>query len=173
MYALMKGLLNTPPTFGKQDPYYVETQELALSLAQRYLDSTFCTWRSTGGSTDELPRLGGIEDPDAQGIMFEKYSDDSVNAAGGGGEYEVVEGFGWSNGVLIWAVDTFGNRRKSAFGDLHFPHPDSLLLTANLVKRPDCGHLETRRFGTADSKRAVFLSQVDARWTKRFGRRAT
>ncbi|KAI1154878.1 Six-hairpin glycosidase-like protein [Nemania diffusa] len=151
MYALMKGLLNTPPTFGKQDPYYVETQELALSLAQRYLDSTFCTWRSTGGSTDELPRLGGIEDPDAQGIMFEKYSDDSVNAAGGGGEYEVVEGFGWSNGVLIWAVDTFGNR----------------------LKRPDCGHLETRRFGTADSKRAVFLSQVDARWTKRFGRRAT
>lgn len=111
MYAIMKGLLNTPPTFGKEDPYYVETQELALSLAQRYLDSTFCTWRSTGGSTDELPRLPGIEDPDAQGIMFEKYSDESINVAGGGGEYEVVEGFGWSNGVLIWAVDTFANKR--------------------------------------------------------------
>ncbi|KAJ8110251.1 hypothetical protein ONZ43_g5922 [Nemania bipapillata] len=150
MYAIMKGLLNTPPTFGKQDPYYVETQELALSLAQRYLDSTFCTWRSTGGSTDELPRLGGIEDPDAQGIIFEKYSDESINAAGGGGEYEVVEGFGWSNGVLIWAVDTFGNS----------------------LKRPDCGRLEKARRNRDDGKSAVFLSQVDARWTKKFSRRA-
>ncbi|KAI1133518.1 Six-hairpin glycosidase-like protein [Nemania abortiva] len=151
MYALMKGLLNTPPTFGKQDPYYVEIQELALELAQRYLDSTFCTWRSTGGSTDELPRLGGIDDPDAQGIIFEKYSDESINAAGSGGEYEVVEGFGWSNGVLIWAVDTFGNK----------------------LKRPDCGHLETPRLDPDNNKRAVFLSQLDARWTKKFGRRAT
>ncbi|KAI0109643.1 Six-hairpin glycosidase-like protein [Nemania sp. FL0031] len=150
MYAIMKGLLNTPPTFGKQDPYYVETQELALELAQRYLDSTFCTWRSTGGSTDELPRLGGIEDPNAQGIIFEKYSDESINAAGSGGEYEVVEGFGWSNGVLIWAVDVFGNK----------------------LKRPDCGNLETTHFDN-DKRAAVFLSHVDSRWTKKFGRRAT
>ncbi|KAI0526081.1 Six-hairpin glycosidase-like protein [Xylaria bambusicola] len=150
MYAIMKGLLNTPATFGKEDPYYIETQDLALSLAQRYLDSTFCTWRSTGGSTDELPRLGGIEDPEAQGIMFEKYSDASINVAGSGGEYEVVEGFGWSNGVLIWAVDTFGNK----------------------LKRPDCGDLEAADLDTRESQRAVYLSRIDARWTKKFGRRA-
>ncbi|TGJ88171.1 hypothetical protein E0Z10_g557 [Xylaria hypoxylon] len=151
MYVIMKGLLNTPPTFGKEDPYYIETQELSLSLAQRYLDSTFCTWRSTGGSTEELPRLGGIEDPEAQGIIFEKYSDESINVAGSGGEYEVVEGFGWSNGVLIWAVDTFGNK----------------------LKRPDCGSLEPAPLDLRDSERAVFLSNIDARWTKKFGRRAT
>ncbi|KAI0404946.1 Six-hairpin glycosidase-like protein [Xylaria palmicola] len=150
MYAIMKGLLNTPPTFGKEDPYYVETQELAVALGQRYLDSTFCTWRSTGGSTDELPRLGGIDDPDAQGIIFEKYSDESINVAGGGGEYEVVEGFGWSNGVLIWAVDTFGNK----------------------LKRPDCGHLEAADFDPDHSKRAVFLSNIDARWTKKFNKQS-
>ncbi|KAI0204709.1 Six-hairpin glycosidase-like protein [Astrocystis sublimbata] len=150
MYALMKGLLNTPPTFGKDDPYYIEIQELALKLAQRYLDSTFCTWRSTGGSTDELPRLEGIMDPEAQGIIFEKYSDDSINAAGGGGEYEVVEGFGWSNGVLIWAVDIFGNK----------------------LKRPNCGDLKPAEPDSSNSKRAVFLSGVDARWVKKFGRRA-
>ncbi|KAI0489597.1 glycoside hydrolase family 37 protein [Xylaria cf. heliscus] len=149
MYAIMKGLLNTPPTFGEEDPYYVEIQELALTLAQRYLDSTFCTWRSTGGSTDELPRLSGIEDPDAQGIIFEKYSDASVNAAGSGGEYEVVEGFGWSNGVLIWAVDTFGNK----------------------LKRPDCGQLEAAGSDSQNSKRAVFLSDIDARWVKKFSRK--
>ncbi|KAI1421063.1 Six-hairpin glycosidase-like protein [Xylaria sp. FL1777] len=151
MYAIMKGLLNTPPTFGKEDPYYIETQELALSLAQRYLDSTFCTWRATGGSTNELPRLGEVEDPEAQGIIFEKYSDESINVAGGGGEYEVVEGFGWSNGVLIWAVDTFGNN----------------------LKRPDCGNLEVAHLDLGEMKRAVFLSDIDARWTKKFGRRAS
>ncbi|KAI1115170.1 Six-hairpin glycosidase-like protein [Nemania sp. NC0429] len=142
MYAIMKGLLNTPPTFGEKDPYYVEIQALALSLAQRYLDSTFCTWRSTGGSTSELPRLGQVQDPEAQGIIFEKYSDESIDVAGNGGEYEVVEGFGWSNGVLIWAADTFGNK----------------------LKRPDCGSQE--------GKRAVFKENADARWTKKFGRRA-
>ncbi|KAI8629356.1 Six-hairpin glycosidase-like protein [Xylariaceae sp. FL1651] len=147
-YVLMKGLLNTPPTFGEEDPYFVETQQLAISLAQRYLDSTFCTWLSTGGSTDETPRLGGLSS-DAQGIIFEKYSDESTNAAGSGGEYEVVEGFGWSNGVLIWAVDTFGNQ----------------------LKRPDCGNLTAANPGSDSSKRAVHLSDIDAQWTKKFSRK--
>jgi alpha,alpha-trehalase len=119
----MKGLLNTPATFGKEDPYYVETQELALTLGQRYLDSTFCTWLATGGSTDETPRLQGINDDAALGIMFEKYSDESINGVGGGGEYEVVKGFGWSNGVLIWAVDTFGDKRRLPLGPCMFLSP--------------------------------------------------
>ncbi|KAF2963122.1 hypothetical protein GQX73_g10454 [Xylaria multiplex] len=146
MHVIMKGLLNTPPTFGEDDPDYIETQNLSLALAQRYLDSTFCTWRSTGGSTTELPRLGGIEDPTAQGIIFEKYSDESINVAGGGGEYEVVEGFGWSNGVLIWAVDTFGNK----------------------LKRPDCGDLEP----TPVDLKKKSKRHIDTRWTKKFGRAA-
>ncbi|KAI2628328.1 glycoside hydrolase family 37 protein [Xylaria nigripes] len=140
MYVMMNGLLNTPPTFGEKDPDYIATQDLALALAQRYLDSTFCTWRSTGGSTDELPRLGGISDPDAQGIMFEKYSDAAINAVGGGGEYEVVEGFGWSNGVLIWTVDTFGNKlTRPDCGDLTPSSPESLkraALSSRGSKRP-------------------------------------
>ncbi|KAI1814614.1 Six-hairpin glycosidase-like protein [Poronia punctata] len=147
VHVMMKGLLNTPPTFGKEDPAYKETQDIALDIAQRYLDSTFCTWIATGGSTDETPRLDGIEDPEAQGIMFEKYSDEAINVAGGGGEYEVVEGFGWTNGVLMWAVDTFGNK----------------------LKRPECGNIAPAQ---TDHKRAVFLSNIDARWTKKFGRHA-
>ncbi|KAI1467392.1 glycoside hydrolase family 37 protein [Daldinia caldariorum] len=136
MYVLIKGLLNTPATFGKEDPAYIETQDLSLKLAQRYLDSTFCTWRATGGSTDETPKLEGLD------------SDDSTNVAGGGGEYEVVEGFGWTNGVLIWAVDTFGNK----------------------LKRPDCGNLTAvnpdRKLKKRDNfgQRAVELSPYDARW---------
>ncbi|KAI1476116.1 glycoside hydrolase family 37 protein [Daldinia eschscholtzii] len=147
MYVLMKGLLNTPATFGKEDPAYVEIQDLSLKLAQRYLDSTFCTWRATGGSTDETPKLEGLGSENV-GIMFEKYADDSTNVAGGGGEYEVVEGFGWTNGVLIWAVDTFGNK----------------------LKRPDCGNLTVANFDRKLKKRdsfgqrAVELSSYDARW---------
>ncbi|KAI0845278.1 glycoside hydrolase family 37 protein [Daldinia vernicosa] len=147
MHVLIEGLLKTPATFGKEDPAYLETQDLSLKLAQRYLDSTFCTWRATGGSTDETPKLEGLG-PDDEGIMFEKYADDSTNVAGGGGEYEVVEGFGWTNGVLIWAVDTFGNK----------------------LKRPDCGNLtaanidrKLRKRGSS-GQRAVELSPYDARW---------
>jgi alpha,alpha-trehalase len=108
-YIIMSGLLNTPldssstTTSETEEEDYISTQELALKLAQRYVDSTFCTWRSTGGSTPDFPRLDGI-DGNSTGIMFEKYSDEAINARGGGGEYAVVEGFGWTNGVLIWAA---------------------------------------------------------------------
>ena len=33
--------------------------------------------------------------------MFEKYDVEQVGLPGGGGEYEVQEGFGWSNGVIL------------------------------------------------------------------------
>lgn len=173
MHILMEGLLNTPPTFGKDDPSYQDIQKLALRLGQRYLDSTFCTWYATGGNTTDFPRLQGLEDEQI-GTMFEKYSDNSTNEAGEGGEYEVVEvsgtphdhgdypypnvanysqGFGWSNGVLIWTVDAFGNN----------------------LTRPDCGSIEAAI--SADRKRsvprrAVELDPRDAAWTKKFGRRA-
>lgn len=176
VYAITKGLLNTPATFGEDDPAWRDTQDMALRLAQRYLDSAFCTWRATGGATSELERLDLDDesvdaDADAEGIMFEKYSDEAVNVAGGGGEYEVVEGFGWTNGVLIWAVDTFRNQ----------------------LVRPECGFATTggeeesgneedesrgvvktgkRSTMTMGAPRAVEISAADARWVKKFGRRA-
>lgn len=33
--------------------------------------------------------------------MFEKYNAVIIGKHGGGGEYEVQKGFGWSNGVAI------------------------------------------------------------------------
>jgi alpha,alpha-trehalase len=91
MHVLMAGLQNTPATFGSDDPAYRAVHDLALRLGQRYIDSTFCTWYATGGSTSETPRLDGLS-AEAEGIMFEKYNDNSTNVAGAGGEYEVVEG---------------------------------------------------------------------------------
>ncbi|KAK2594130.1 hypothetical protein QQS21_008129 [Conoideocrella luteorostrata] len=150
MHILMQGLINTPPTFGEEDPAYKDVRNMALSLGQRYLDSTFCTWYATGGSTSATPKLPGLTDKD-KGVMFEKYNDNSTNGAGSGGEYEVVEGFGWTNGVLIWAADTFGND----------------------LKRPDCGDIKAAA-STQGGKRsisAVELTAGDARRVKRFGSR--
>ncbi|RTE70816.1 hypothetical protein BHE90_014775 [Fusarium euwallaceae] len=151
MHILMAGLQNVPPTFGIMDPSFVELRRLALKLGQRYLDSTFCTWYATGGSTSETPQLRGLSDAD-EGIMFEKYADNATNVAGGGGEYEVVEGFGWTNGVLLWAVDTFANR----------------------LERPDCGDIEAAHVEGGGGKRglsAVMLHARDAKRVKKFGRR--
>ncbi|KAJ1333882.1 alpha,alpha-trehalase [Microdochium nivale] len=148
MYILMKALRQTPAPFGESDPAYIENQDLAISLAQRYLDSTFCTWLATGGSTSDIPKVEGLPDNE-NGIMFEKYADNATNVAGGGGEYEVVEGFGWTNGVLIWAVDTFGNQ----------------------LTRPDCGEIVAAPpSGGRREKRAVQLTPSDARFIKKFAR---
>ncbi|KAF1843497.1 glycoside hydrolase family 37 protein [Cucurbitaria berberidis CBS 394.84] len=149
-YILMKGLLNTPLEVNEEDDEettedYVWTQDLALRLAQRYLDSLYCTWRVTGGATEEVPQLPNAE---GNGTIFEKYSDASTNARGGGGEYEVVEGFGWSNGVLIWAVDQFGQR----------------------LTTPECGNITAANLGGGGAKRkrsAVELSKRDASWIKK------
>ncbi|KAF2721431.1 glycoside hydrolase family 37 protein [Polychaeton citri CBS 116435] len=141
-YIIIKGLLNTPATFGSSDPTYDWTQQLALNLTQRYLDSAFCTWRVTGGSTPDIPQLPD-ENEGAIGIIFEKYNSSDVNAAGGGGEYEVVEGFGWSNGVLIWAADVFGQN----------------------LTTPDCGNISAADVNPT-KRSAVHLDRRDLRKMK-------
>jgi alpha,alpha-trehalase len=146
-YILIRALLNTPLEVSEdateqEATDYLWTQDLALRLAQRYTDSLYCTWRSTGGATEDVPQLPGAE---GNGTIFEKYSDEAINARGGGGEYTVVEGFGWSNGVLIWAVDEFGQK----------------------LKTPECGNITAAEPVEARRKRsAVELSRRDARWIK-------
>jgi alpha,alpha-trehalase len=41
--------------------------------------------------------------------MFEKFSNLDIDAAGGGGEYTVQAGFGWTNGVALWIANTYGS----------------------------------------------------------------
>ena len=135
-HILIQGLLNTPATFGPQDTDYEDLQKLALRLAQRYLDSSFCTWYATGGSTSETPQLAGFTSSD-NGTMFEKYTYNSTNGAGSGGEYTVVEGFGWTNGVLIWAADTFSSK----------------------LVRPDCGNITAAQITPGKRKRDAFLAR--------------
>ncbi|KAK4635912.1 Trehalase [Fulvia fulva] len=158
-YILIAGLLNTPPTFGEEDPSYIATQDLALEIAQRYLDSAFCTWRETGGSTSSLPTLENIEpDNDFDGAIFEKYDSTDVTAFGGGGEYTVQTGFGWTNGVLLWVGDLFG-------GNLTVPVCERELEEGGDGSDDGNGDGGARRSRTA--KRNVKPARkADARWRR-------
>lgn len=146
-YIAIQGLLNAPLEVSEDDDEqtaedYIWTQDLALRLAQRYTDSLYCTWRSTGGAVEGVPQLLGAE---GNGTIFEKYSDEAINARGGGGEYTVVEGFGWSNGVLIWAVDQFGQK----------------------LTTPDCGNITAAAPPASKRKRsAMEIHKRDAAWIK-------
>ena len=39
--------------------------------------------------------------------MFEKYDTLAVGAGGGGGEYSVQSGFGWTNGVVLGLLTAY------------------------------------------------------------------
>jgi hypothetical protein len=89
----------------------------------RYMQAAFCTWYSTGGEISGLLTQLPLSDLNATGtytgstgtrytcigldkslmtgtgVMFEKFNATDTDAAGGGGEYTVQIGFGWTNGV--------------------------------------------------------------------------
>ena len=46
----------------------------------------------------------------AHGYLLEKYNVTASSRAGAGGEYEVQDGFGWTNGVLLCLMNKFGMR---------------------------------------------------------------
>lgn len=68
-------------------------QDLAFKIAQKWIHINYeCYIRSNKK-------------------MFEKYNvEDSL--LGHGGEYEVQEGFGWTNGVILDLLITYGDRLK-------------------------------------------------------------
>lgn len=88
---------------------------LQRELANRYIASVMCSWRATGGSIPGvLPRYSDAELNVTQSVgqngnMFEKFSNLDINSAGRGGEYTVQAGFGWTNGVLLWAASVYGD----------------------------------------------------------------
>lgn len=108
--------------------------------------------------------------------MFEKYTDASLNEAGGGGEYEVVVGFGWSNGVLIWVADTFRDRLQTppCAGDQNITSSSSsLAATRRRGSRPgeeeEEGEIARRRkMMKTKGRSAIQLDPWDARWTGRW-----
>ncbi|XP_041920060.1 trehalase isoform X1 [Alosa sapidissima] len=77
-----------------------EPKELAFELAQKWIQTNWAAY-----SIYEA--------------MFEKYDVNAGGKPGGGGEYEVQLGFGWTNGVALQLLDNYGERLTSAAADLN------------------------------------------------------
>ncbi|XP_012280262.1 trehalase isoform X2 [Orussus abietinus] len=66
-------------------------QRLAYEMSQRWVRSNYKAFNETNS-------------------MFEKYDATVSGGYGGGGEYEVQLGFGWSNGIVMDLLDKYGDR---------------------------------------------------------------
>ena len=64
-------------------------QKLAKGLAEKWMMNVYVSYVQSGKK------------------MFEKYDVEQVGLPGGGGEYEVQEGFGWSNGVILHLLQQY------------------------------------------------------------------
>ncbi|EGC30247.1 hypothetical protein DICPUDRAFT_41704 [Dictyostelium purpureum] len=68
---------------------------IGRSLINRWVTTNYCGWNST------LETEGGM--------MFEKYNVYDVGTPGGGGEYVVQNGFGWTNGVVLHLLNKYSD----------------------------------------------------------------
>ncbi|XP_020482088.2 trehalase [Labrus bergylta] len=74
-----------------------EAKQLALELAQRWIKTNWLAYMKYDA-------------------MFEKYDVNGDGKPGGGGEYEVQLGFGWTNGVALQLLDQYGATLTSGSG---------------------------------------------------------
>ncbi|VDO20238.1 unnamed protein product [Brugia timori] len=88
-------------------------QEQAYRLARKWILGNFKVFRETG-------------------YMWEKYDvNGTVSQPGGGGEYFVQDGFGWSNGVILDLLTTYYDRMRINPEDLVLNNNGSATLSAS------------------------------------------
>lgn len=68
-----------------------EPKKLAFELAQKWIQTNWAAYTTYDA-------------------MYEKYDVNAGGKPGGGGEYEVQLGFGWTNGVALQLLDSYGER---------------------------------------------------------------
>jgi len=74
---------------GLTSPLKGSTEQLSSSLARTMLQGAFMAFYET------------------KGYMLEKYNCSELGALGGGGEYDLQTGFGWTNGVVLTLLEQF------------------------------------------------------------------
>jgi len=90
-YFVITGLNTVAGTVGLESGLRAQCAAIALQIASRWLTSNYCGWNETG-------------------MMFEKYDTTTRGIPGGGGEYGVQDGFGWTNGVVLHLLHLYGNQ---------------------------------------------------------------
>ncbi|KDR17472.1 Trehalase [Zootermopsis nevadensis] len=93
-YIMIMGLDNTDDDWAKQ---------LAFEMTERWVRSNYKAFNETGA-------------------MYEKYDATVPGGHGGGGEYEIQVGFGWTNGVIMELLHKYGDRLTARD---RFTEPDS------------------------------------------------
>jgi alpha,alpha-trehalase len=68
-----------------------EAKTLAFQLAEKRIQSAYLNFLK-------------------KGHMYEKYDATSMSKVGGGGEYEIQLGFGWTNGVVLDFIDMYHDK---------------------------------------------------------------
>ncbi|CAB1447990.1 unnamed protein product [Pleuronectes platessa] len=105
-----------------------DSQQLAVDLAQRWIRSNWEAYTKYDAMFEKVS-LSELPSDDSQQLavdlaqrwirsnweaytkydaMFEKYDVNGDGKPGGGGEYEVQLGFGWTNGVALQLLDQYG-----------------------------------------------------------------
>ncbi|KAL4688208.1 hypothetical protein H8957_017751, partial [Semnopithecus entellus] len=84
-------------------------QEVAFQLAQNWIRTNFDVYSQ-------------------KSAIMRRYDISNGGQPGGGGEYEVQESFGWTNGVVLMLLDRYGDRLTSG-AQLAFLEPHCLAAT--------------------------------------------
>jgi alpha,alpha-trehalase len=77
---MIEGLLNLNDS---------KSHEMAYHIAHQWISTVYCAWISSGH-------------------LFEKYNVTKRGYNGGGGEYEIQTGFGWTNGAVLMILKKYG-----------------------------------------------------------------
>ena len=73
-------------------------KEMAKMFAKTFVQNVYSSWRNTDA-------------------IYEKYNcEESGGGAGGGGEYSVQEGFGWTNGVTMYLLSRYPDMSSGVCG---------------------------------------------------------
>ncbi|XP_014281749.1 trehalase [Halyomorpha halys] len=114
-YIFIVGLENTGD---------VHAQRVAYDWAEKWIRSNYEAYSTTHA-------------------MYEKYDATVVGEGGGGGEYEVQLGFGWSNGVVMELLDMYGDRLTSSTAELPTEPPANTASVQGLGTAQYVGQLVT------------------------------
>ena len=101
--------------FGLESTGDVHAQKVAYDWAEKWVRSNFEAYTTSNA-------------------MFEKYDSTVVGETGGGGEYEVQAGFGWTNGVVMELLYKYGDRMTCLEKELPTEPPaNSAISTAQFL----------------------------------------
>ncbi|KAI0225188.1 hypothetical protein L0F63_003687 [Massospora cicadina] len=103
-YISVEAMLRSHRLFKENPEFAGELYAQALDTATNFTQSALCAWYSSGGDISETQRLTNVTTP---GYLFEKYNAAGKGFIGGGGEYTVQIGFGWTNGVILHFINLF------------------------------------------------------------------